>query len=75
METGVFRAFLVFMCGDCVTGGWNPEWDTPKKMYFLRPFKGHIRDRNRAERASKITKAMEQMPAKIQKYRKVLLLQ
>jgi len=31
-------------------GGWKAEWDKPKKIYFLRPFKGHLRERNRPER-------------------------
>jgi hypothetical protein len=31
-------------------GGWDPSWDEPKKMYMLRPAKGHIRERNREQR-------------------------
>jgi hypothetical protein len=31
-------------------GGWNPEWDKPKKMFVLRPFKGHKHERTRSDR-------------------------
>ena len=31
-------------------GGWDPAWDIPKKMFILKPHKGHLRDRNRDER-------------------------
>lgn len=50
--------------------GWDAKWDERKvkKMYFLRPLKGHLRERNRPERAAKITKAMEAMPDRIAKY-------
>mmetsp|Transcript_2965 Transcript_2965/g.5400 ORF Transcript_2965/g.5400 Transcript_2965/m.5400 type:complete len:147 (+) Transcript_2965:65-505(+) len=50
-------------------GGWDPSWDTPRKIVTLRPHRGHKRDRTRPERAAKITKAMEGMPAREQKYR------
>lgn len=50
-------------------GGWDPAWDTPRKIVTMRPHKGHKRERNRAERAAKITKAMEGMPARVEKYR------
>ena len=36
----------------------------------MRPEKGHLRDRNRAERAEKITKAMKGMPERIERYDK-----
>jgi hypothetical protein len=53
-------------------GGWNPEWDTHKNMYFLRPWKTHKRDRDREARAAKITKALETVvPQRIEKYRQV----
>ena len=53
-----------------LSGGWNPEWDTHKKMFFLRPFRTHIRDRSRDQRAEKITKALETVvPQRIEKYR------
>ena len=31
-------------------GGWDPAWDEPKKMYMLKPTKGHKRDRTREKR-------------------------
>ena len=46
-------------------GGWNPEWDKLPKMYMLRPFKGHIRERNRETRAQKVSTAMEGMPERL----------
>ena len=50
--------------------GWDASWDElkPKKMYFLRPHRGHLRERKRPERAAKITKAMAEMPERIAKY-------
>jgi hypothetical protein len=56
---------------DAVKGrGWDSKWDElkVKKMYFLRPHKGHLRERSRPERAAKITKAMQAMPERIAKY-------
>lgn len=52
-----------------IYGGWLPEWDTPRKIYPLRPMKGHERERSRPARADKITKAMQGMDDKIAKYR------
>lgn len=50
-------------------GGWDPAWDKEeKKVYALRPYKGHIRDRTRAQRAEIITKAMKTMDDKLKKY-------
>lgn len=51
--------------------GWDPKWDElkPKKMYFLRPHRGHLRERQRPGRAAKITKAMAEMPERVAKYR------
>ena len=46
-------------------GGWDPEWDKKPKIYMLRPFKGHVRERNRDTRANKVTTAMEGMPDRI----------
>ena len=46
-------------------GGWDPEWDSPRKMFMMRPFKGHVRERNREERAKKITDAMATMPERL----------
>jgi hypothetical protein len=43
-------------------------------MFFLRPFKGHVRDRTRAERAAKITKALATVDDKIAKHRQVILI-
>lgn len=37
-------------------------------MHLLRPNKGHVRERNRPDRASKIDTAMKGMPARISKY-------
>ena len=49
-------------------GGWDPTWDAPRKMYLLRPQKGHVRERNRPERAAKIENAMKGMSDRIRKY-------
>ena len=46
-------------------GGWDPEWDLPRKMFMMRPFKGHVRERNRDVRAKKITDAMTSMPDRL----------
>jgi hypothetical protein len=46
-------------------GGWDPEWDSTRKMFLLKPYKGHLRDRNRPDRANKITTAMEGMPERV----------
>mmetsp|Transcript_1649 Transcript_1649/g.2609 ORF Transcript_1649/g.2609 Transcript_1649/m.2609 type:complete len:143 (-) Transcript_1649:45-473(-) len=59
---GTFGSF------DPVKGGWDPAWDAPPKVVSYRPHRGHIRDRNRPERAHAITKAMEGMPDKEAKY-------
>lgn len=53
-------------------GGWDPSWDTPRKMFMLRPFKGHLADRTREDRAKKIETAMKAMPDRITKYEKDL---
>jgi len=50
-------------------GGWDPSWDISKKMFFLRPHKGHKRERTREDRANKITTAMEGMPARMEKHK------
>ena len=34
-------------------------------MFLLKPYKGHLRDRNRPDRANKITTAMEGMPERV----------
>jgi hypothetical protein len=47
-------------------GGWLEEWDTQRKIFFPRVPKGHIRDRDRAKRATKITNAMADMPKKLE---------
>jgi hypothetical protein len=31
-------------------GGWDPAWDTPRKIVTLRPYRGHKRERTRPER-------------------------
>ena len=46
-------------------GGWDPQWDSPRKMFMMRPFKGHARERNREVRAKKITDAMATMPERL----------
>ncbi len=46
-------------------GGWDPEWDKQPKMYMMRPFKGHLRERNRESRAQKVSTAMEGMPERL----------
>ena len=32
------------------TGGWDPKWDTPRKIVTMRPYRGHKRERSRPER-------------------------
>lgn len=54
-------------------GGWDPSWDIPRKMYMLRPHKGHRSDRTREARAKKIEAAMKGMPERIAKYEKDLV--
>mmetsp|Transcript_1357 Transcript_1357/g.1830 ORF Transcript_1357/g.1830 Transcript_1357/m.1830 type:complete len:126 (-) Transcript_1357:331-708(-) len=49
--------------------GWDPLWDSVKKVPALRPHKLHKYQRNRKQRFEKIEKAMEDMPKKIEKYR------
>lgn len=46
-------------------GGWDPEWDKMPKMYMMRPYKGHKRERDRETRAQKVTTAMEGMPERV----------
>ena len=29
---------------------WDSAWDLPRQFHFLKPFKGHARERNRPER-------------------------
>ena len=31
-------------------GGWNPDWEIPRKMYIIKPDKGHSRERTREQR-------------------------
>ena len=50
-------------------GGWDPLWDKPKKVFMLRPFKGHLRERDRSIRANKITTAMKAMPERFLKHK------
>ena len=50
-------------------GGWNPDWDRPRKMFVIKPAKGHIRERTRADRVMKIKKALEGMPDRLKKLR------
>ena len=52
---------------DAKLGGWDPAWDTPKKFHFVKPSKGHQRERTRPQRAAVITKAMNGMPARLDK--------
>ena len=47
--------------------GWDPEWDTPRKMFMMRAPRGHQRDRKRPERAEKVTTAMAGMGERIEK--------
>ncbi len=35
----------------CWLGGWNPDWDPLRKIVSLRPYKTHIRDRDRQQRS------------------------
>eukprot|EP01040_Poterioochromonas_malhamensis_P001049 gene1050-1113_t len=49
-------------------GGWDPSWDRHKKFHLIKPLKGHIRERTREARATKIDNAMKAMPDKIKKY-------
>ena len=31
-------------------GGWDPAWDEEKKMFIMKPYKGHKRERDRESR-------------------------
>lgn len=31
-------------------GGWDSKWDVPKKMFVIKPNKGHSYERNRQDR-------------------------
>ena len=39
--------------------------DKLPKMHMIRPFKGHVRERNRESRAQKVNAAMEGMPERL----------
>ncbi len=41
-------------------------------MFVYRAHKGHLRERTRQARADKITKAMNEMPSKLEKYQQEL---
>lgn len=47
--------------------GWDPEWDTPRKMFILKAPRGHLRERRRPERADKVTQAMAGMEERVSK--------
>lgn len=42
-------------------------------MFAMRAHKGHVRDRNRPERADKVTKAMEGMEDRFEKHQKEVI--
>ena len=44
---GTFGSFKLLDKDNKPLGGWDPSWDEPKKIHFIRPPKGHARDRNR----------------------------
>ena len=50
-------------------GGWDPEWDTPRKQFITKRLKGHKRERDRESRANKVTIAMQGMPERFEKMR------
>ena len=50
-------------------GGWLEEWDVQKKVFMPRANRGHLRERNRAQRADKITRAMTEQTKKVEAYR------
>ena len=50
-------------------GGWLEEWDVQKKTFMPRASRGHLRERNRAQRAEKITRAMKEQSKKVELYR------
>ena len=50
-------------------GGWDPEWDEPKKMFIMKRLKGHKRERDREQRAGKVTIAMQGMAERFEKMR------
>jgi hypothetical protein len=64
IKDGTFGSFTANV------GGWDPTWDTPRKMFMLRPYKGHLSDRTREDRAKKIEAAMKAMPDRIAKFEK-----
>uniref|UniRef100_A0A7S4KCW7 Large ribosomal subunit protein mL59 domain-containing protein n=1 Tax=Odontella aurita TaxID=265563 RepID=A0A7S4KCW7_9STRA len=49
--------------------GWNPMWDTPRKITSLRLPKETKRERTREARASKIESLLEQADDRIETYR------
>ncbi len=61
LRDGTFGAF------EPELGGWDPAWDSVRKVHMMKPYKGHARERNRAERARKVTASMEGMPARFEK--------
>lgn len=44
LKDGTFGSFTPMQ------GGWDPAWDAPRKIFMLRPYKGHKRERTRAAR-------------------------
>lgn len=46
-------------------GGWLTEWDVQKKVFLPRAGKGHLRERNREQRADKITRALGESDKKV----------
>lgn len=54
---------------DPAVGGWDCAWDVPKSFHFIKPHRGHLRERTRPTRAAVITKAMASMPDKLAKMR------
>lgn len=44
--------FVPFEYSDLLSsGGWKPEWEEPRKIVSLRPYKGHERERTRQQRS------------------------
>lgn len=44
---GTFGSFKLLDEEGNTRGGWDPSWDVPRKFHFLRPPKGHKRERDR----------------------------
>ena len=47
---GTFGSFKLLDENGQTRGGWDPSWDIPRRFHFLKPPKGHKRERSRQTR-------------------------